>query len=176
MSSIHHIPDSVVINSHKRQLQMISWSPFQQCKLLLIPQMLGFNSSMSVSIPAASAGERSAALAGLCHSLSITGVSQRLWWLAGGAEGLQELGHSQLPCKQDRRCVPSSRLPQGLLRTVAPAQGHSSSAQHQLQSQHQLLELPYHRAHEAWKTMSGLYLSLQQCVFKGSFSDCLDLR
>lgn len=52
MSSIHHIPDSVVLNSHKRQLQMISWSPFQQCKLLLTPQRLGFNSNISVSISA----------------------------------------------------------------------------------------------------------------------------
>lgn len=88
VSSIHHIPDSVVLSSHKRQLQMISRSPFQPCKLLITPKRLGFNCNMSTSISAnLSAGrqlmllpvkERSvAASQGLCHSLSTH------WCLAG---------------------------------------------------------------------------------------------
>lgn len=95
VSSIHHIPDSVVLNSRKRQLQMTSWSPFQQCKLLLTSKRLGFNPNMSVSISAnLSMGSQLllslmkkhtvAASQGLCRSLSIQCFTGALvvdsWW------------------------------------------------------------------------------------------------
>lgn len=58
------------------------------------------------------------------------------WQLVRGEEGLQELGHSLLPCQQlGRRCGLSLRLPQvpfmSALLGVVLAQGHSSLARHQ---------------------------------------------